>query len=86
MLRLDRNYENIEVGRPFMKMSTNWEAFGTCKTQTSPMATRSRTKWRLISASFVMLVLNGVGREVDNADVIIVDESALCQRSVEFLK
>jgi hypothetical protein len=32
------------------------------------------------------LVLNGVGGEVDGADVITVDEGALHQRSVEFLK
>jgi hypothetical protein len=32
------------------------------------------------------LVLNGVGGEVDNADVIAVDEDALHQRSVELLK
>jgi hypothetical protein len=32
------------------------------------------------------LVLNGVGGEVDGADVVTVDECALCQRSVELLK
>jgi hypothetical protein len=32
------------------------------------------------------LVLNGVGGEVDGADVVAVDESALCQRRVELLK
>jgi hypothetical protein len=32
------------------------------------------------------LVLNGVGGEVDSADVIAVDEGALCQQSVELLK
>jgi hypothetical protein len=32
------------------------------------------------------LVLNGVGGEVDSADVVTVDEGALCQRSVELLK
>jgi hypothetical protein len=33
-----------------------------------------------------VLVLNGVGGEVDAADVIVVDESALRQQSVELLK
>jgi hypothetical protein len=33
-----------------------------------------------------MLVLNGVGGEVDGADVVTVDESAFRQRSVELLK
>jgi hypothetical protein len=32
------------------------------------------------------LVLNGVGGEVDSADVVAVDEGALCQQSVELLK
>jgi hypothetical protein len=32
------------------------------------------------------LVLNEIGGEVDGADVITVDEGALCQRSVELLK
>jgi hypothetical protein len=32
------------------------------------------------------LVLNGVGGEVDDADVIAVDESALCQQSMELLE
>jgi hypothetical protein len=33
-----------------------------------------------------VLVLNGVGGEVDSADDVIVDEAALHQRSVEHLK
>jgi hypothetical protein len=32
------------------------------------------------------LVLNGVGGEVDDADIVAVDECALRQRSVEILK
>jgi hypothetical protein len=32
------------------------------------------------------LVLNRVDAEVDGADVVAVDEGALCQRSVELLK
>jgi hypothetical protein len=32
------------------------------------------------------LVLNEVGGEIDDADVITLDEGALCQRSVELLK
>jgi hypothetical protein len=32
------------------------------------------------------LVLNGVGRELDDIDVVTVDESALPQQSVELLK
>jgi hypothetical protein len=85
MLRLDRNSKNNEVGRPLVKMSVNWDVISTCRTRTSPMATRSRIKWRSISTCFV-LVLNVVRGEVDDADVIAVDESALHQRSVELLK
>jgi hypothetical protein len=33
-----------------------------------------------------VLVLNGVGGEVDDADIIAVDESALRQRSMELLE
>jgi hypothetical protein len=33
-----------------------------------------------------VLVLNGVGGEVDSADDVIVDEAALHQQSVEHLK
>jgi hypothetical protein len=32
------------------------------------------------------LVLNGVGGEVDDTNVVAVDEGALCQWSVELLK
>jgi hypothetical protein len=35
---------------------------------------------------FHTLVLNGVGGEVDSADVVGVDESALGQRSMELLE
>jgi hypothetical protein len=34
----------------------------------------------------LVLVLNGVGGEVDGTDVVVVDEGALRQRSVELLK
>jgi hypothetical protein len=35
---------------------------------------------------FRALVLNGVGGEVDDADVVIVDEGALRQWSMELMK
>jgi hypothetical protein len=52
------------------------------------MATHSQTKWRSISTCFIRkvevdlnmlhtLVLNMVGGEVDDADVVAVDECAL---------
>jgi hypothetical protein len=61
-----------------MKMSVNLDVVDTCKTRTSPMAMHSRTKWRSISTCFA-LVLNGVRGEIDGADVVTVDESALHQ-------
>jgi hypothetical protein len=76
MLGLDRKSKNIEVGRPFVKMSMNWEVLGTCRTQTSQMVMHPQMKWRLIATCFV-LVLNGFVGEVDGADVVVVDESAL---------
>jgi hypothetical protein len=35
---------------------------------------------------FRVLVLNGVGGEVDGTDIVAVDEDALHQRSIELLK
>jgi hypothetical protein len=35
---------------------------------------------------FCVLVVNRVGREVDGADVVAIDEGALCQQSVKLLK
>src|SRR6185312_5833245 len=52
-LRLDRNSEKVEEGSPLVKMSANWEVVGTWSTQTSPIATLSRTKCRSISTCFV---------------------------------
>jgi hypothetical protein len=43
-------------------------------------------KVEVILYLFYVLVLNGVGGEVDGTDVVIVDEGALRKRSVEFLK
>jgi hypothetical protein len=77
MLRLDQNFKNTDVGRPFVKMSVNWEVIGTCRAWTSPMAMRSRTKWSVDLDMLHTLMLNGIDGEVDGADVVIVDESAL---------
>jgi hypothetical protein len=32
------------------------------------------------------LMLNGIGEEIDDSDVVVVDEGALRQQSVELLK
>jgi hypothetical protein len=68
-----------------MKMSLNLDVVVTCMTQTPLMATHSRNVYIDIDM-LCALVLNGVGGEVDDADVVTVDESALYQRRVELLK
>jgi hypothetical protein len=77
MLRLDQNSENTEVDRPFMKMHTNWDVVGTCRTRTSPMATCVPHKVDVDLDMLRALMLNGVGGEEDGADVVAVDEGAL---------
>ena len=47
-------------GSPLVKMSANWEVVGTLSTRTSPMATLSRTKCRLISTCFVRWCWTGL--------------------------
>jgi hypothetical protein len=80
MLRLDQNSENTEIGRPFVKMSTNWDVVGITNDHAFPH--KAEVELDMLRA----LVLNGVGGEVDGADVVTVDEGALRQRSVELLK
>jgi uncharacterized membrane protein len=59
--------DNTEEDGPLMKMSVNWEVIGTWRIRTSPMA--MKINLNMLGA----LVLNGVGEEVDDADVIAVD-------------
>jgi hypothetical protein len=85
MLKLDQNSENTEVGRPFVKMSANWDVVGTCRTRTSPMAAfphKVEVDLNMLRA----LVLNGVGGEVNGADIVAVDECTLHRWSMELLK
>jgi hypothetical protein len=51
--RLVLNFVNNVEGNPLVKMSAYCDDVGTCSTWRSPMATRSRTKWRSISICFV---------------------------------
>jgi hypothetical protein len=55
-------------------MSTNCDVVGVCRTLVSPRATRSRTKCRSNSMC-LGLMLNGVGRHVDRADVTVEREA-----------
>ena len=66
-------------------MSANCSVVGTLRTRTSPAATRSRTKCRSISTCFV-LMLHGVGGEVDRADVVAVDEGGALEGVVELVE
>ena len=51
--RLERKSSKSVVGRPFVKKSANCLALGIWRTQSSPIATFSRTKWMSISMCFV---------------------------------
>jgi hypothetical protein len=53
-----------------VKMSTNCDVVEVCRTLVSPRATHSRTKCRSNSMC-LGLMLNGVGRHVDCADVTV---------------
>jgi hypothetical protein len=66
-------------------MSANLDIVDTYRTHTPPVAMRSHTKVEVNLDMLRALVLNEVGGEVDNADVVVVDEGALHQRSVELL-
>ena len=51
--RLDLNSMKTDVGKPLVKMSAYWDEVGTCRTRTSPRATRSLTKCKSISTCLV---------------------------------
>jgi hypothetical protein len=84
-LRLDLNLLNTEEGRPFVKMLANCDVVGTWRTRTWPMATFSN-KVEINLHMLGTLMLNGVGREVDGADVIAVDQRAPRQRTLELME
>jgi hypothetical protein len=73
MLRLHRNFENTKGrgGDPLVEDVDELMSLGTWRTRTSPTA---------------MLVLDGVGGEVDDADVVTVDQSGLWQGVVQLHK
>lgn len=60
MCRLDQNSSNKAHGKPFVKISANWDCVGTCNTFTSPSETVSRTKWRSTSTCFVCWCCTGL--------------------------
>jgi hypothetical protein len=72
----------MEVCRPLVKMSVNWNVIDTCRTRCHVLPHKVEVDLDLLRA----LVLNVVGGEIDGANVVTVDEDALCQRSVELLK
>jgi hypothetical protein len=84
-LRLDLNLLNTEEGRPFVKMLANCDVVGTWRTRTWPMATFSN-KVEINLHMLGTLMLNEVGREVDGADVIAVDQRAPRQRTLELME
>jgi hypothetical protein len=68
MLRLDLNSLNTKEGRPFVKMSANMEYVDL----TDDDSLSDKMKFNL--PMFNALMLNGIGGEVHNADVVTVDE------------
>jgi hypothetical protein len=62
MLRLDRNSENTEVGRPFVKMSINWYVQDADITDGNTFPDEVEIDLNMLYT----LVLNGVGGEVDD--------------------
>jgi hypothetical protein len=79
-LKLDWNSENVEEGRPLVKMSANWEVVGTWRTRTSrhPVTNEVQVNLHMLRP----LMLNRVGGEVHSADVVAVD-NALGERAVK---
>ena len=63
-----------------VKMSANWEVFGTWSTRTSPSVAH------VVQVNLHMLrpqMLDGVGGEIHGADIVAVDECALGEWTVE---
>jgi hypothetical protein len=73
MLRLDQNFKNIEVSIPFVKIFVNWHMQDVKITDGNAFPDEVEVDL----GKFCTLILNGVGGEVDDADVITVDESDL---------
>jgi hypothetical protein len=69
-----------------VKMSANWDV---CRYVQDVDITDGHTFPHKVEVNLDMLrvlVLNGVDGQVDDADIVTVDEGALCQLSVELLK
>jgi hypothetical protein len=70
MLRLDRNYEKSEEGRPLLKMSANCELVRTWRTWASSTTTlmdKVKIDFNMLSA----LVLDRIDWKVEDADVVV---------------
>jgi hypothetical protein len=83
MFRLEQNSKKSGDGRPLTKMSTNREVIGMCRTRTSPMMTLSQMKWINLDMLRV-LMLNGVGCEVDDIDIVAIDKGDAGERGLQF--
>jgi hypothetical protein len=74
MLRLDRNFEKVEDGRPLVKMSANWEVVAG-RHMENPNISDSHLVTNEMPVNLHMLrplMLKRVGGEVHGADVVAV--------------
>jgi hypothetical protein len=78
MLRLDQNFKNKEVDIPFVKMPRELGCHRYVQDADITDGHAFPHKMEVDLNMLCALVLNGVGGEVDGADVVVVDEGALC--------
>jgi hypothetical protein len=86
MSRLDQNSKNDKEGRLLVKMSTNCELAGTRWTSPTTTCSRVANKVNVDLDMLHVLMLDGVVREVDSADVVAVDQSAPSEGVVKLLE
>jgi hypothetical protein len=86
MLRLDQNSLNTEEGRPFVKMSVNCDVVRKMEYVHLTDGDSLSEKIKINLHMFGALILNGVGGEVHDADIVIVDESALRRQTLELME
>jgi hypothetical protein len=85
ILRLDRNSLNTEEESPFMKMSTNCDVVGTEDAyliDANLFSDKMKINLHMLDA----LMLNGVGGEIHDTDIVVVDKSAPRWRGLELME
>jgi hypothetical protein len=75
MLSLDRNSKNTEEGSPLVKMSGELRSRRDVEDTNVPDGNALADKVKINLNMLGALVLNGVGGEVDDVDIIAIDQS-----------